>query len=41
VLIDAIYKGGKKLTVLPDLCVLNEKGGYTDEMMDICEEDFV
>ena len=40
VLIDAIYKGGKKLTVLPDLCVLDAEGRYTEEMMDICEEDY-
>ncbi len=41
VLIDAIYKGGKKLTVMPDLCVFGSDGEYTDEMMGICEEGFV
>ncbi|MBR2741062.1 MAG: methyltransferase [Oscillospiraceae bacterium] len=41
VLIDAIYKGGKKLTVMPDLCVFGSDGKYTDELMDICEEDYV
>ncbi len=41
VLVDAIFKGGKKLTVLPDLCVMDKEGNYTAEMMDICEEDYV
>ena len=40
-LVDAIFKGGKKLTVLPDLCVMDKEGNYTAEMMDICEEDYV
>lgn len=40
VLIDAIYKGGKKLTVMPDLCVFGSDGRYTEELMDICEEGF-
>ena len=34
-------KGGKKLTVMPDLCVFGSDGKYTDELMDICEEDYV
>ncbi|MBP0969651.1 MAG: methyltransferase [Oscillospiraceae bacterium] len=40
VLIDSIYKGGKKLTVMPDLCVFGSDGKYTEELMDICEEDY-
>ena len=41
VLIDALFKGGKKLTVLPDLNVFDEKGNYTEEMIDICERGFI
>jgi len=41
VLIDSIYRGGKKLTVLPDIIVFDSEGRYTEEMMDICERGYV
>ncbi len=40
VLIDAIYKGGRGLSVLPDLLVKDSEGNYTPEMMDICERGY-
>lgn len=41
VLLDSVYKGGKRLTVLPDLYVYNNEGEYSDEMIEICERGFI
>ncbi|MBR0343546.1 MAG: methyltransferase [Oscillospiraceae bacterium] len=37
VLIDAVYLGGKGLTVMPDFIVQDQSGVYTDEMSSLCE----
>ena len=36
VLIDAVYLGGKGLTVMPDFIVQDESGVYSDEMSSLC-----
>ena len=36
-LIDAVYLGGRGLTVLPDFIVKDKSGIYTDEMKYLCE----
>jgi tRNA1Val (adenine37-N6)-methyltransferase len=38
VLVEAISEGGEELEVLPPLLIYNEKGAYTEEMMDIFRE---
>ena len=40
VLIDASLRGGKGLTVLPDLLVRDGNGEYTPEMKEICERGY-
>ncbi len=41
VLVDTVYKGGKKLTVEPDLNVFDPHGNYTEEMIEICERGYI
>ena len=37
VLIDSVFLGGKGVSVLPDLIVMDESGSYSEEMKSICE----
>ena len=41
VLIDGIYRGGRGLSVGPDIIVKKADDTYTEEMMDICERGYV
>ena len=40
-MIDAVYKGGKRLTIEPDLNVYDENGNYTEELIEICERGYI